>query len=247
MSVASEPPSHSPGRRVHRDVVSFVRRSSRMNPSQAKAWAAYADRLLVDVARGETETSVAADAKPLNLAAVFGRIADVVVEIGCGSGNSPVTYATAHPNVNVLAFEVFQPALASALSATNRAGVTNLRFCMADGAAALDRLLPERSVSELRVFFPDPWPKARHHKRRLVSPSFLDAAARALRPGARLVLATDWADYVEHACAVVGADPRWIGGVVDRDIDRPLTKFEARAQQEGREVVDLAWTLKQPE
>lgn len=227
--------------RPHRQVVSYVRRSPRMNPSQEKAWTTLR-HLIVDVPRDETDTSVAPDAPPLDLPAIFGRTAPLFVEVGSGTGDSPVTFAAAHPEADVLAFEVFEPAVASTMSKANRAGVENLRLIVADGVAGLERLLPAASITELRTFFPDPWQKSRHHKRRLVNPIFADVVASRLIPGGRWLIATDWADYVEHTLEVLGHDERFVGGIAPRDPERPVTKYEARGIAQGREIVDLVWT-----
>lgn len=228
--------------RPHRQVVSYVRRSPRMNPSQEKAWTNLR-HYLVDVPRDETSTSVAPDAAELDLPTVFGRTAPLYVEIGSGTGDSPVAFAAAHPDADVLAFEVFEPAVASTMSKANRAGVANLRIVVADGVAGIERLLPPASITELRTFFPDPWHKSRHHKRRLVNTAFADVVASRLVPGGRWLIATDWDDYVEHTLEVLGAHPSFTGGVAERDAERPLTKYEAKGVREGRTITDLAFTL----
>jgi tRNA (guanine-N7-)-methyltransferase len=233
-------PHTDPGPRVHRPVVSFVRRSARMRPPQRRAWAQHHDRLVLDVPRLETSTSVHPDAR-LDLAEAFGRSAPLIVEIGPGPGESLVPMARARPDANVLAFEVYQPAIAQILGALAAAGVDNVRLVSADAVAGLTQLLPEASVAELWTFFPDPWPKARHHKRRLVSRDFVDLAVSRLEPGAVWRLATDWADYAEVMRSVLGDHP---GLVTDHDQPwpaRPLTRFEQRGLAAGRAVVDLCY------
>ncbi len=229
--------------RVHREVVSFVRRSARMNPSQEKAWAAHASRLVVDVPRGALSTSVHPDAR-VDWPAVFGRRAPLIVEVGSGRGEALVALAAGRPEADVVAFEVFQPAVASTLSRAARHGVGNVRVVLADGAEGLERLFALASVAEVWTFFPDPWPKPRHHKRRLVSPAFAALVASRLEPGGLWRLATDWADYAEAMRAVLDACPgleNVHGGWAPRFEGRPLTKYEARGLAAGRRVFDLAY------
>jgi tRNA (guanine-N7-)-methyltransferase len=228
--------------RVHREVTSFVRRSARMRPSQRAAYEARAGHYLVEVPRGETSTSIAADAAPLDLVAVFGRDAPLVVEIGSGPGDSLVGMAAARPELNLLAFEVYEPAVAGLVARLHREGVGNVRVVVADAVAGLDRLLPDGALRELWTFFPDPWPKARHHKRRLVDATFVALAATRLAPGATWRLATDWDDYADQMRAVLDAEPRLTGGAVERWAERPVTKFERKGLEAGRRITDLAYT-----
>ena len=168
--------------RVRREVVSFVRRSNRMRSNQRRAWETYRDRFVLEVPRWQTSTSIHPDAS-LDLVAAFGRDAELIVEIGPGAGESLIPMAEVRPEANVLAFEVYRPAIARMLGSLVRAGVENVRIIEADAVAGLERLLPARSIDELWMFFPDPWPKPRHHKRRLVTPAFADLAASRLKPG----------------------------------------------------------------
>ncbi|MGJ6981279.1 tRNA (guanosine(46)-N7)-methyltransferase TrmB [Aestuariimicrobium soli] len=246
----TEQPDDRP--RVHREVVSFVRRSDRMNPSQQKAWARHADDWLVPVATLETETSVAPD-QPLDLPALFGRTAPLAVEIGTGTGESLAAMASAHPDWNILAFEVFQPAVASAMNLLGREGITNVRFVMNDAAAGLRHLLGPDSITELWTFFPDPWHKTRHHKRRLVQAEFASLVASRLVPatgdtlGGLWRLATDWDDYAEWLREVLDAEPGLVNvhaadtGWAPRLGLRPITKFEAKGLRAGRIVRDLTY------
>ena len=235
--------------RVQRQVVSFVRRSDRMNPSQQKAWARHADEWLVPVAILETETSVAPDQR-LDLTALFGREAPLAVEIGTGTGETLEAIAAAHPEWNILAFEVFQPAVASAMNLIGRHGHTHVRFVMNDAAAGLRELVPPGSITELFTFFPDPWHKTRHHKRRLVQEEFAALVASRLvppsqgRPGGVWHLATDWEDYAEWLREVLDAEPALAnehGDWAPRLDLRPITKFEAKGLKAGRIVRDLTY------
>ena len=231
--------------RPHRQILSFVRRSTRMSPSQEKAWTQLR-HYLVDIPRDDTDTSVSPIAADLDFSEIFGRNAPLYVELGSGNGDSPVAFAAAHPDRNVLAFEVYEPAVASTMGKAGRYGVDNLRIIIADGVAGMEHLIPAASIQELRTFFPDPWQKTRHHKRRLVNPAFADVVARCLVPGGRWLIATDWEEYAEHTLAILGNDPRFHGGICERDPERPLTKYEARGIAQGREIFDLAWELVQP-
>lgn len=225
-------------------MVSYVRRSARMNESQAKAWAALAERFIVSVPARELSTSVHPDAR-VDWTAEFGREAPVFVEIGSGRGEALVALAQQHPEADVVAFEVFQPAVASTLSRINRHGVTNVRIVLANGVEGLERLFAPASVSELWTFFPDPWHKPRHHKRRLVSPDFAALVASRLAPGGLWRLATDWADYAASMREVLDVAPGLANvhaGWAPRWADRPLTKYEQRGLDAGRVVRDLTYT-----
>ncbi|GAA1374631.1 tRNA (guanosine(46)-N7)-methyltransferase TrmB [Luteococcus sanguinis] len=232
--------------RVHREVVSFVRRSARMNPSQRKAWDTWRGCRVVEVERRETTTSVA-DQPPVDWTAVFGREAELCVEIGSGTGETLAALAVARPEANIIGFEVFEPAMASTLSRLARAGVDNVRLVQADAAQGLLHLFEPSSITELCTFFPDPWHKTRHHKRRLVSPGFAELVASRLVPGGLWRLATDWDDYAEWMREVLdvadalenvhAAD----GGWAPRLDARPVTNFEAKGLRAGRTIRDLTY------
>jgi tRNA (guanine-N7-)-methyltransferase len=226
--------------RLHREVTSFVRRSARMRDSQRRAYEAQLGGLVLDVPQGDLRTSVAADAGVLDLPAVFGRTAPVVVEIGCGPGDSLVPMARARPEVDVLAFEVFEPAVAALVARAAREGVTNVRAVPVDAVAGLDRLLAPASLAEVWTFFPDPWPKQKHHKRRLVDTTFADVVASRLRPGGRWRLATDWAEYADQMRTVLDTHPGFVAEAEERG-DRPVTRFERRGLAESRPITDLVY------
>lgn len=225
---------------ISRDVVSFVRRGGRMNPSQQRAWDTYAD-WIVDVPRSDRETSLAPDAE-VDWDATFGRSAPLLVEIGSGTGDAVTAAAAARPDANLLAIEVFLPAIASTLGKLGRAGVDNVRLLLADGVAALELLFEPGSITELTTWFPDPWPKVRHQKRRLVNPAFAALAASRLAPDGLWRLATDAQDYADQMLEVLSAEPGLVNvhdGWAPRPALRPVTRFEARAHAAGREVRDL--------
>lgn len=229
--------------RPHRSIVSFVRRSSRMNDSQRTALERHADEYLVEVASGELDTSIAEDAH-VDWAAEFGREADLIVEIGSGTGDSLVPMAAGRPDCNVVAFEVFERAVASTLGKLGREDVHNVRVVMADGAQGLAQLIPDGGLAELWTFFADPWHKVRHHKRRLVSREFGDVVAAKLRPGGLWRLATDWEDYALWMREQLDDHPELEnvhGGWAPRLEERPVTKYERRGLDAGREVFDLTY------
>ncbi len=223
-----------------------MRRSARMNPSQRKAWDTWRGSRVVEVERRETTTSVA-EQPPVDWTAVFGREAELCVEIGSGTGETLAALAEARPGANIIGFEVFEPAMASTLSRLARAGVDNVRLVQADAAQGLLHLFEPSSITELFTFFPDPWHKTRHHKRRLVSPGFAELVASRLVPGGLWRLATDWDDYAEWMREVLdvadalenvhAAD----GGWAPRLDARPVTNFEAKGLRAGRTIRDLTY------
>jgi tRNA (guanine-N7-)-methyltransferase len=230
--------------RTRRDVVSFVRRSNRMRPNQRRVWEAYRDRFVLDVPRLDTSTSVH-PAASLNLAQVFGRDAELIVEIGPGTGDSLVPMVKARPCANLLAFEVYQPAIARMLAQLVRNGLDNVRIVEADAVAAMQYLVPARSIDEIWLFFPDPWHKARHHKRRLLTPEFAVLSASRMKPRGMLRIATDSADYAEQMKQVLDSDSCYVNlhpnGWAPRWEGRPITHFEQRGLDAGRQIFDLTY------
>jgi tRNA (guanine-N7-)-methyltransferase len=220
------------GRRV-REVLSYSRRGSRFTPTQQAAWDAHHEAWVVPEA--------AVDAPGFSLSDWFGREAPLVVEIGSGVGEATAALAAARPDHNVLALEVWRPGVATALGLVAQAGAGNVRFLSVDAVWALEHLVEPDGLAELWTFFPDPWPKKRHHKRRLVNPANAHLFATRLRPGAVWRLATDWADYAVQMRAVLDAEPLLGGGAVERWPDRPLTRFERKGLAAGREIRDLAY------
>ncbi len=220
------------GRRM-REVLSYSRRGSRFTPSQAAAWERYAEDWFIP--------DEAVDRPDFSLARWFGRDAPLVVEIGPGVGEATGVLAAARPDHDVLAIEVWRPGVAAGLAEVAAAGATNVRFCSVDAAWMLDHVVPPDSLAGLWTFFPDPWPKTRHHKRRLVDASFAALAASRLAPGAQWRLATDWADYAEQMRVVLDAEPTLSGGEVERWAERPVTKFERKGREAGRAITDLCY------
>lgn len=214
-----------------------------MNESQTAAWERYRHRFVVELPAAERSTAVA-DGATVDWDAAFGRQAPRVVEIGSGAGDSLVPMAAARPEVDFIAFEVFAPAVASTLGRLGREGIDNVRVVMADGAQGLSQLFADGSVAELWTFFADPWHKARHHKRRLVSSSFADVAATKLAAGGLWRLATDWEDYALWQREVLDAHPGFENlhdGWAPRYEARPVTKYEAKGLAAGRTSFDLTY------
>jgi tRNA (guanine-N7-)-methyltransferase len=189
---------------------------------------------------------IPAEGAELDLAKLFGRVAPLQLEIGCGMGDAVVAMASAQPECDFLAVDVHTPGLGNVLRLAERAGLTNVRAAAGDALDLLRWQIPSDALDAVHIYFPDPWPKARHHKRRIVRTDVIALIADRLRPGGLLHCATDWAEYAEEMLAVLGAEPwlrnRFPGtGYAPRPTHRPVTKFEARAVREGREVFDLAF------
>lgn len=166
---------------------------------------------------------------------------DSVLEIGSGMGDSLVALAAARPDVSVVGIEVHRRGLAATVRAARAAGLENLRVVEADAMTILADRVPSASVREIHIWFPDPWPKARHHKRRLIRPAVGELLADRLQPGGALRLATDWSPYAEVMVAVLGATPGLTGGMVPRPDWRPITGYERQGLAAGRIVRDLAY------
>jgi tRNA (guanine-N7-)-methyltransferase len=216
-----------------REVLSYSRRGGRFTPSQQESWDAHHESWVVP------ESAV--DDPSFGWSRVFGREAPLIVEIGSGVGEATAVLAAGRPSYDVLALEVWRPGVAHTLGLVAEAGADNVRLLSVDAAWALEHLVEPGQVEELWTFFPDPWPKKRHHKRRLVSPDFAALAASRLRPGGLWRLATDWAEYADQMQAVLGAEPLLEGGQVERWTDRPVTKFERKGIAAGRTIRDLAY------
>jgi tRNA (guanine-N7-)-methyltransferase len=214
------------------DVRSYARRGSRLTPQQQAAWDRRAGQWLLP---GTVVT------EGLDLPRWFGREAPLIVEVGSGVGETVAALAARRPAYDVLAVEVWRPGLASTFVHLEQAGVSNVRALALDAAWVLEHLVGDAAVAELWTFFPDPWPKVRHHKRRLVDPGFAALAASRLSSGAAWRLATDWPDYAARMAEVLDAEPRLEGGVTDRWEERPITRFERRGLAAGRPVTDLCY------
>ena len=222
---------------IHRPVRSFVRRAGRMTPGQERAlerlWPRY---------------GLAYRAELLDLPELFQRTAPVVLEIGFGNGETLVAQAEQNPGRDYLGIEVHEPGVGHCLISAEAAGIDNLRVVCHDALDVLAHQVPTASLSRINLYFPDPWPKKRHHKRRIVQPALMGLLADRLLPGGSLHVATDWADYAEHIDAVLAAGAGFRVSerrehVGDRALDRPTTKFERRGLKKGHRIVDWRLTV----
>ena len=214
-----------------RSVRSFVRREGRLTGGQQRALETLWPRFGIDF-----------DGLLLDLDRVFCRQAPRVLEIGFGDGECLLYMAANDPGTDYLGVEVHRPGMGHLLLQAQALDLSNLRVISADAVVVLAHGLPDAGLDRVQIFFPDPWPKKRHHKRRLIQPDFLRLTARALKPGGRLHLATDWEDYAGHMLQVLAAAEDFVNtvnGFAPRPAYRPLTKFERRGQRLGHGVWEL--------
>ena len=217
----------------HRGVRSFVLRQGRLSPAQQRALDELAPR-----------HGLAYTAEPIDFDAVFGRHAPRVLEIGCGMGETTAAIAAARPDIDFVGVEVHAPGVGSLLRQIDAGALTNLRLIRHDAVEVVAHMIPVASLAGVHVFFPDPWPKKRHHKRRLLQPGFVHALAQRLVSGGVLHVATDWEDYALAVLATLEAEPLLANtapGFAPRPAYRPLTKFEARGVKLGHGVWDLVF------
>lgn len=219
----------------HRRIRSFVLRAGRVTPAQERAlaelWPAY---------------GVDFEGTPLDLDRLFGRSAPRCLEIGFGAGEVIGSLAKSHPESDHLGIEVHRSGVGRLLLRAAQEGLENLRVICHDAVEVLGEAIPDESFDTILIFFPDPWHKKRHHKRRLIEASFVSLAAAKLRPGGILRLATDWQAYAEQMLAVCNAEPALEslsldGTYVPRPKFRPPTRFERRGKRLGHGVWDLAY------
>jgi tRNA (guanine-N7-)-methyltransferase len=223
---------------THPPIRSYVLRQSRFSPAQQKAYSELLPRLGVPYARS-----------PLDFRALFGRSAPVVVEVGFGMGETTARIAADNPGIDYLGIEVHAPGVGSLLRQVEAAGLVNVRVISHDAVEVLRDMVPAASLSGMHVFFPDPWPKKRHHKRRLLQPAFTALAASRIAPGGYLHVATDWEDYALQVLEVLTATPGLVNtanGFAPRPATRPETKFERRGLKLGHGVWDLVFRREDP-
>jgi tRNA (guanine-N7-)-methyltransferase len=214
-----------------RPVRTFVLRQGRMSPAQQRAL----DELL-------PRLGVAFAPKALDFDHLFGRHAPTILEIGFGMGETTAEIAKARPDDNFLGVEVHGPGVGGLLKRVDALGLTNVRVIRHDAVEVLAAMIATASLAGIHVFFPDPWPKKRHHKRRLLKPVFVHELALRLTPGGYLHAATDWEDYADEMLAVLSAEPllvNTVAGFAARPAYRPLTKFETRGLRLGHRVRDV--------
>jgi tRNA (guanine-N7-)-methyltransferase len=212
---------------LSRPIRSYVLRQGRTTPAQARAL----EELYPKYGLPFTPD-------PLSFREVFGRAAPTVVEIGSGMGDTTAAIAKSAPHADFIAVEVHGPGVGSLLNRIAAEGLPNLRVIRHDAVEVLERMIPDGSLAALHLFFPDPWPKKRHHKRRLVQPEFAALAARKLAPGGVLHAATDWPDYAEHMAQVFSEEILFEKSEAGFAA-RPPTKFETRGRRLGHPIRDL--------
>lgn len=202
------------------------------------------DRLSPTYAITIPENPAAQAAQPLHVPALFGRRAPLVLEIGSGMGDATLAMAAADPERDYLAVEVHTPGIANLLALVEQRKLTNVRVASGDALDLVRHLLAPDTLDAVHIFFPDPWPKARHHKRRLIQPAHVALLRSRLVPGGTLHCATDWADYAEAMLETLTADPELVNaydGYAPGPVERPQTGFERRGVAAGREIFDLVF------
>lgn len=218
-----------------REIRSFVVRAGRMTGAQERAWRELWPQLGVEN-----------EAATLDFATLFGRAAPVTLEIGFGNGESLVALACTHPDRNFVGLEVHPPGVGHLLLRCEAERLGNVRVICDDAVEVLKHRVPDAALDEVLLYFPDPWPKKRHHKRRIVQPPFVDLVARKLKAGGVFRMATDWQPYSEHMLATANGctqlhNESASGDFVSRPESRPVTRFERRGQKLGHGVWDLAF------
>jgi tRNA (guanine-N7-)-methyltransferase len=213
----------------------YIRRQGRMTRAQSRALQTLFERFQVPVS-----------AQVEDWAARFGRNAPLVLEIGFGMGQALLATAQRHPDWNCIGVEVYRPGIGALLNAVADAQLTNVRIVEGDARDVLANMLTEGTLRRVMVFFPDPWPKSKHHKRRLINPEFAALVASRLAPDGELQIATDWEHYAESMRVVLDAEPglenlAGDGLFARRNEERPTTRFEARGVRLGHQVWDLAY------
>jgi tRNA (guanine-N7-)-methyltransferase len=239
--MSSDTPPNGPNRPMLYDptehrIRSFVTRAGRLSIAQARALETLGPQFLVPYAKA-----------PLDTRALFGRTAPVIFEIGFGMGDTTSHIARHMPEKDFIGVEVHTPGVGSLLKQIGEQGLTNLRLIQHDAVEVLNNMIPDGSLAGVHVFFPDPWHKARHNKRRLIQPGMVKLLAEKLAPGGYLHCATDWQEYAEQMLEVLGGEAlltNTADGYAPQPAYRPLTKFENRGLKLGHGVWDLVFTKK---
>ncbi len=219
---------------MERRIRSYVLRQGRVSNAQQRSLDTLLPRFGIPYA-----------AQPLDLDAVFGRTAPKILEIGFGMGETTAAIAQAHPQNDYLAIEVHSPGVGSLLKQIGEMNLTNVRIIQHDAVDVLQHMIADQALDGTHIFFPDPWHKARHKKRRLIQPPLVAFLTQKLKPGGYIHVATDWQDYAEQVLAVLSAEPllqNTAAGYAPRPSYRPLTKFEQRGLRLGHGVWDLIFT-----
>lgn len=221
-----------------RQIKTYVLRAGRTGSGQARAYEQFGPKYLLNYAP-----------EPLDVVAAFGRSAPLILEIGFGMGTATAHIAQVRPDDNFICCEVHEPGVGSLLKLIGENGIENIRILRHDAVEVLDHMLGENSLDGVHIFFPDPWHKSRHHKRRLIQSPFVNRLVRHLKPGGYLHLATDWEPYAEQMHTVLSAEPMLVNiatepgphGCAPQPSYRPLTKFENRGIKLGHGVWDLVY------
>ncbi len=221
------------GNQLHRRIRSFVLREGRLTKGQQQALDVLFPRFGVSLSQG-----------PLDLEALFGRSAPKILEIGFGNGASLATMAAQHPQNDYFGIEVHRPGAGNLLLQIEAQGLTNIRVSHDDAIEVLQQQIPDQSLDAIYLFFPDPWHKRKHHKRRIVQSDFVQLIRRKLEPGGIFHMATDWQHYAQHMMKVMSAaegfeNTAGVDQYTSRPEYRPMTKFEQRGHRLGHGVWDL--------
>ena len=241
MQTLEDPDDRHPAPPQRQPIRSFVVRAGRMGPGQQRALTALGPRFVLPYRAGL-----------LDLDATFGRCAPRVLEIGFGMGDATAAVAAAMPGTDFIGIEVHPPGVGALLKRIGEQGLCNLRIVQHDAVEVLAHMLAFDALDGVHLWFPDPWHKKRHHKRRLVQPALVAALLQHLRPGGYVHMATDWQPYAEQKLQVLQAEPGLVDGSADgsgyvpRPAWRPLTKFEQRGLGLGHGVWDLVFTRRVP-
>jgi len=220
----------------HGPIRSYVLRQGRVSNAQRRAHETLLPRYGIPYA----------DTAP-DLDIVFARKVPRILEIGCGMGETTVAIAAAHPQQDYIGIEVHTPGVGSLLKQIDELGLTNVRVIQHDAVAVLERMISPASLDGLHIFFPDPWPKKRQQKRRLIQPPFITLVTSRLKPGGYLHAATDWQEYAEQILCVFDGEPalaNTAAGYADKPAYRPQTKFETRGLKLGHGVWDIVFRKK---
>ncbi|MBI2790662.1 MAG: tRNA (guanosine(46)-N7)-methyltransferase TrmB [Gammaproteobacteria bacterium] len=221
-----------------RPIRSYVLRAGRMTPAQQQAlsqnWPVYG-------------LDMPLSPQMVDWQQVFGRTSRRILEIGFGMGDSLIAQAKAHPEIDFIGIEVHPPGIGKVMANAKIYQLTNLKIFAFDAVQVLDWCIPDESIDKVLLLFPDPWPKKKHHKRRILQPSFATKIAQKLKKGGQFHLATDWQDYADQMLAVLDALPDFEnffgkGHFAPSTFERILTKFEKRGQKLGHQIWDLVYT-----
>ncbi len=231
--------SQTPEAQQRREIKSFVMRAGRMTQGQQRG-----------LDEGWPKFGLTLEQGPLDAQALFGRSAPLTLEIGFGMGQSLLEMAMAAPEQDFVGVEVHRPGVGALLNGMLREDVGNVRVYSCDAMDVLRQCVADNSLDRVLLFFPDPWHKSKHHKRRIVNPVFAELVRQKLKPGGILHMATDWEPYAEHMLEVMQVAPGYAnlsatGNWVERPAERPVTKFERRGERLGHGVWDLKFS-KQP-